>query len=492
MDVQTRRHIYIAEDLLGGILLIAGTVLVVLLDLTRRRICALYQLAFALCAACVCFIIGGLIDHYLSDADLALALYSSYHSSSLTWSYIYVPILSGILLSIIFFYHLSVCNCNCCCLTTNTRATSHPQCMAGRIQENKSLYLGCVLCLHVVIGLRLNVRLRESAITPVGGTVHWKMIKSPFFLVMSHAGGLVLVGLKLLLQHIDRSQTKLALSGEDVSKQISTESAAIMDSVMRTSSKHASHRSQESVNGISRPSALSNVEKSSKQADISGATLPRKSAKQSATNLVTKQRRSFENSNIKADGDVSSLISSDSDSDDGVLQPNFQSSASTLPPRHSTAKTAAMSSRKGAVPRKHSGSSSIASGYSSSPPASPTHSSASGSSAFSITRSRPSNNSSHGVPLRQQRVSSNGSSSSTTFMSDIDDVFHSGSAPEYYSDRPTQRIRRRIPSTMDSSRRSTTELISSPSVSEWIECYDQGSGAAYYYNTRTGESRWKE
>lgn len=204
------RRVHIIDDLLGAVLLLAAGLFAVSLELTRRQICAVYQLAFVLCASWAFFIIGGLVDHHVSDDQLSLALYGSYLSST---SYIYLPIVATVLVSLAFVLHISACNsCECCCLVgdANNTVSSHKPCFEGRIRAHGSLYVACFVSLFVAIGTRLNVRLRGSAINPMGGTVHWAMLKSPFYLSVMHISTLVLIALKLFLQHVRTLLTYLA------------------------------------------------------------------------------------------------------------------------------------------------------------------------------------------------------------------------------------------------------------------------------------------
>lgn len=198
---QANRRVHIIDDLLGAVLLLAALAFVLLLDLTRRQLFAVYQLAFALSATSAFFIVGGLVDHHLSDDQLQLALYSSHLSSSMQTSYSYLPIAVSLVVSVVFLVQLSVCSCDCCCLI-GSRCASHEHCFGSRIRAHVSLYGLCFCTLFVAIGTRLNVRLRESAINPVGGTLHWTALRSPLCLALAHVGSVLLVALKLFLQHV--------------------------------------------------------------------------------------------------------------------------------------------------------------------------------------------------------------------------------------------------------------------------------------------------
>jgi hypothetical protein len=180
------------------------------------------------------------------------------------------------------------------------------------------------------------------------------------------------------------------------------------------------------------------------------------------------------------DGDVSSLISSDSESDEDVLQPVFKSAAAA----------AAVS---GTSPRR-----SVYSGYSSSPPASPTSSIGSSLSTSPIARARAKlyRNGSGGVDWAS--------------WSDCEDSMDRLSARDYYSDRPSTAstastaslhgLRRRATATNSVAHRKAPSLLSLPPLQDprrqlpaeslWVPCVDPASGSTYYYNQQTGESRW--
>ncbi|KAG7401959.1 hypothetical protein PHYBOEH_008480 [Phytophthora boehmeriae] len=213
-SIESHRRVHIINDLLGAVLVLAALGFALLLELTRRQICAVYQLAFVLCAVCAFFIIGGIVDHHLSDEQITLALYGSYMSSTLTTSYVYLPVLIALVVSFAALVHLSLCSCQCCCLV-GAASVAHGQCFAARIRANTSLYTVSFVALIGAMGTRLNARLRESAINPEGGTVHWTMLCAPFFLAIAHIGSLFFVLLKLFLQHADKSSpsTNLLVAG---------------------------------------------------------------------------------------------------------------------------------------------------------------------------------------------------------------------------------------------------------------------------------------
>ncbi|KAL4095212.1 hypothetical protein PRIC1_008589 [Phytophthora ramorum] len=209
---EAQRRVHIIDDLLGAVLVLAALGFALLLELTRRQICAVYQLAFILCVLCTFFIIGGIVDHHLTNEQLTLALYGSYLSSSLTTSYVYLPIMAALGVSLAALVQLSLCSCQCCCLV-GAASVAHGHCFAARIRANMSLYATSFVALTGAIGAKLNARLRESAINPDGGTVHWTMLRAPFFLAMAHIGSLLFVALKLFLQHADKTPVTSPRSG---------------------------------------------------------------------------------------------------------------------------------------------------------------------------------------------------------------------------------------------------------------------------------------
>jgi hypothetical protein len=482
------RRVYIIDDLLGAILLLAAAALAVLLDLTRRQICAVYQLAFALCGASAFFIIGGLVDHHLSNDQLHVALYGSYLSSSLTVSYVYLPTLASLGVSLVLGLSLSTCHCDCCCLVGAT-VTTHARCFRARIHSHLSLYSTCFLSLYVAIGTRLNVRLRESAINPVGGTVHWSLLRAPFYLAMAHVGSVLLVALKIFLQHADH--TTAAGGRGYVARQ---ETPTVVEEPMRPPpAKSFLLAPPRRTSGDTKHDVPRSAEPPALRMDPRAAT-PR-------SGFVATRARMSAGGNNHEDGDVSSLISSDSDSDDSALRPSFRTGNSssssatgkTLPPRHGSRK------------RSSGGSTS---GYSSSPPSSPTRSSVwTGSSSFSASRpraklqARPGSSASSSGSSARPRLSS---SSSTTLLSDSDDHalahLEAYGASAFDDHSRAVGLRRRAPSlgsTYGVRRPSATSSSSSSShtlyhETEWIECLDEASGSSYYYNPHTGESRWKD
>ncbi|KAE9026148.1 hypothetical protein PR003_g4915 [Phytophthora rubi] len=479
------RRVHIIDDLLGAVLVLAALGFALLLELTRRHICAVYQLAFILCAFSAFIIIGGIVDHHLTDEQLTLALYGSYLSSSLTASYVYLPIMAALGVSFAALVQLSLCSCQCCCLV-GAASVAHGHCFAARIRANMSLYTTSFVALSGAMGARLNARLRESAINPEGGTVHWTMLRAPFFLAIAHIGSLLFVTLKLFLQHADKTPAA------------SLRADFLLDRVPPTT-----------VEDLTRPPPAPKKLPPMYASLEKKAIQTRKPTTSSAATALADamaarggQRRELqlqgpgspdrtERSNNN-DGDVSSLISSDSESDDEVLQPVFKTGAAA----------AAVAGGRAGSPRR-----SVHSGYTSSPPASPTSSIGSSLSTSPIARSRA-------------MLYRAGSSASDSAWSDYEDTMERLSARDYYSDRPSTAsststvslhgLRRRanaannLPmsavSTDAMARRNSPSASAAPQFTEtrrhtpsespWIPCIDPASGSTYYYNQETGESRW--
>lgn len=207
------------------------------------------------------------------------------------------------------------------------------------------------------------------------------------------------------------------------------------------------------------------------------------------------------------DGDVSALISSDSENDEEILMPSFKTTGPTahLPPTHQHQPFSAKTTRK-------STSRSSSSGYSSSPPPSPASTSSSSSSAFSfsslasgrsLARQQQHQRMSRTSASRPRSSSSYSSTSTANFMSvsDTEDPAMS-TGFDYYSDRPSSAsssvgsygLRRRAAAqvlTLHHSAPPPPTRTADPHGNEWLECFDAVSGSVYFYNQRTGESRWE-
>ncbi|KAG1693648.1 hypothetical protein DVH05_023051 [Phytophthora capsici] len=490
-SAESQRRVHIIDDLLGAVLVLAALGFALLLELTRRQICAVYQLAFVLCAFCSFFIIGGIIDHHLTDEQLTAALYGSYLSSSLTTSYVYLPIMAALGVSFAALVQLSLCSCQCCCLV-GAASVAHSHCFAARIRANLSLYTTSFIALTGAIGARLNARLRESAINPHGGTVHWTLLRAPYFLAMAHIGSLLFVALKLFLQHVRSNSLGIFAKVSCIHKMLLLQ--ADKTPVHSGAVEAPLNRSPTPTQDLTRPPPASKkvppkyplLDKKANQArsptnssaavalaDALAARSGRRELQQSVPTSPDRIPRPNNN-----DGDVSSLISSDSESDDEVLQPVFKSVAAA----------AAAAIRSGS-PRP-----SLYSGYSSSPPASPTSSIGSSLSTSPIARARA-------------KMYRNGTGASEVSWSDYEDTIDRLSARDYYSDRPSTAsststvslhgLRRRVNAANNLSMVRSAQLpqlvesrMEAPSASPWITCVDPASGSSYYYNQQTGESRW--
>ncbi|CEG49548.1 WW domain [Plasmopara halstedii] len=415
------RRVHIIDDLLGAILVLTALGFALLLELTRRRICAVYQLAFILSLG----------------------------------------------VSFAVLVQLSLCSCQCCCLL-GSASVSHRHCFAARVRANMSLYITSFVALSGAIGTRLNVRLRHSAINPEGGTIHWTMIRAPFFLAMTHIGSLAFVILKIFLQHADKapigSSTAESMLNRTFHKPFSnvTYSPPLLQTLPQTSLLLKKKADQ-----VRRPVTDSAAKALADVLAARGGQDHELQLSAIAPSLNRHQR--YRNNN---DGDVSSLISSDSDSDDDVLQPVFKSITPTT-----------------AMRSQHS----VYSRCSSSPPASPTSSVGSSLSTSPITRARA-------------RLFRTGSiASESVFWSDHEDTVGC------YSDRPStastastaslEGLRRRTTTTTESmTPRHLSTGVALQRVNEtrnqvsfnvqWIPCVDPSTGRTYFLNQQTGESRW--
>ncbi|DAZ99221.1 TPA: hypothetical protein N0F65_008088 [Lagenidium giganteum] len=479
------KHVSIVDDLLGAVYLLALVLLAVSLELTRRQICKVYQLAFGLAAIWSCVVVGGMIDHQLTDEQLQRALYGSYLASHLAASYTYAPIGLGLVAAVILLVQLSTCSCDCCCLV-GAKCASHHRCLSARLRSTASLYAACCLSLFLCIGVRLNVRLRESAIHPVGGTVHWTMLHSPFYLAVTHIGSVLLIELKLFLQHAERDCSAPSsidgLGFHAAASAPSLPSPAVVEELTQPPLKSVPPSPRRLVDNAS----------ASHSFELPPRLAARAATKQQVGKATGAARPSSPVRRENNDGDVSSLISSDSDSDDSVLTPSFTrpSYQLQLPP-------------KAVAPTSRSSSTSL-SGYGSSPPSSPASTSSASSYSFSSMRQRP-------------RTLSNTSSSTLALSSSDTDDF-STRQPQQPRRRPAVQslsrasysdtsapagLRRRAPTLQSSALSMKNVAVADPAptaadpvwqhtaASEWVEYVDSASGSVYYYNATTGESRWQ-
>ncbi|TYZ57299.1 hypothetical protein PybrP1_008013 [[Pythium] brassicae (nom. inval.)] len=493
------RRVHIIDDLLGAVLLLAASTLVVALELTRRQACAVHQLAFALCTSWLFFIAGGLVDHHVSDHQLSLALFGSYLS---TGSYVYAPVAVACLVSVAFVLQLSWCSsCECCCIAAGvSSSSSHKPCFDARLRSHASLYVACFASLFIAVGTRLNVRLRGSAINPMGGTLHWTMFRSAFFMSVIHVCALLLIALKLFLQHVRAPSLNLTTLRRPVDTKSSLARSPSLPSYSPATDTDTPYASTSQV-------------------------VPTESSRRVPVHKRTSSTQSLRDIESGGDGDVSALISSDSENDEDVLLPSFKATGPNahLPPIHHHAPH-----QQFATKSSKSTSASSTSGYSSSPPCSPVSSgsSSSSSSVFSFSSGVPvarlhqqhqqhqQQSYKRAAPAPRPRSSSSLSTSSGTnrmSISDSDDPAMSGAsaASDYYSDRPSSAsssagscgLRRRgaaqiltlhHPATAATSAQRTTAAGSGePRASEWLKCFDTVSSSVYFYNQRTGESRWE-
>ncbi|KDO27435.1 hypothetical protein SPRG_07023 [Saprolegnia parasitica CBS 223.65] len=209
------RPIELVEDLLGALLFLLAVVYAVALELTRRRVVSLSQLAFALAATIGVGVVGGALEHQLSNEMLDLALFGSYTQTYVAFKV--APIACAVGMTVGVAIYLSLCSCACCCDAPEMEHASHESCILRRLRQSTSVYLVSAPALYVVIGMRLNARIRLSAIKPVGGTLHWQALQCPLVLSTVHMGSLLLILLKRMLDHAAPSSDAPAMADTVVS-----------------------------------------------------------------------------------------------------------------------------------------------------------------------------------------------------------------------------------------------------------------------------------
>lgn len=209
MQPVPRPKVELIHDLLGTILVLGACTVAFLLEFTRRKMLSVSHLAFISCSWISLFVFGGLVDHFISERHLQWALITSFNSSRpFSMPYIYLPMTGSVLITVIYLFQTSICSCRCCCLEENStygavfKTKTHHACFWSRVRSCGPIYIALYIWLFICIGMRLNVRLRESAIHPAGGTLHWEMLTAPFYLSCCHIGTVALLGLKSFLQHV--------------------------------------------------------------------------------------------------------------------------------------------------------------------------------------------------------------------------------------------------------------------------------------------------
>ncbi|KAF0694983.1 Aste57867_14171 [Aphanomyces stellatus] len=196
------KPIELLDELLGTLLLLLSLAFLALVELTRRRVLALHQCAFCLASAVAVVTLGGFLEHHVPNDVLDLALRDSTALSSAALLQLrYGPAAAAAGATFAFLVYVSLCGCRCCCLVPD--AASHQICMVARLRHAASVYALAFLALYIGLGMRLNARMRLSAIKPVGGTLHWQLLQVPLFLAAMHIGSLLLVVLKDVLQHAE-------------------------------------------------------------------------------------------------------------------------------------------------------------------------------------------------------------------------------------------------------------------------------------------------
>ncbi|ETV83779.1 hypothetical protein H257_04401 [Aphanomyces astaci] len=191
--------IELLDHLLGTLLLVLSLGFVLLVELTRRRVLSLHQLTFCLASAVSTLTIGGFVEHNVPNDVLDLALFGYYTQTSTLLQLRYAPLVGAVVATVAFLVFISLCSCPCCCVVDGDG--SHQRCVLTRLRHALSVYCLALFVLFLVLGMRLNARMRLSAIKPVGGTLHWQMLQTPLCVSTLHVGSLALVVLKDVLHH---------------------------------------------------------------------------------------------------------------------------------------------------------------------------------------------------------------------------------------------------------------------------------------------------
>ncbi|RHY29500.1 hypothetical protein DYB32_008336 [Aphanomyces invadans] len=282
--------IELLDQLLGTLLLVLSLGFLVLLDLTRRRVLSLHQFTFCLASVVATLTIGAFIEHNIPNDVLDLALFGYYTQSSTVLQLRYAPFLTAAFATVAFLVVTSLCSCTCCCLCVagpskdakSTADTSHQRCVLARLRHALSVYCLSIFALFLVLGMRLNARMRLSAIKPVGGTLHWQLLQTPVCVAALHIASLALVVLKDVLQHAE-----------------------------------APHGGPYSKN-----SRVQRVSPVRRRAVTDGDSIPSPTRRR-ATPLTPRDASPASPAvEAAAPGDISNLISSESESDDDVIVPS--------------------------------------------------------------------------------------------------------------------------------------------------------------------------
>jgi len=180
-----------------------------------------------------------------------------------------------------------------------------------RILNITPVLLGSFLTLFLCVGMRLNARLRGSFIKPFGGTLHWDIIGSPMLFCILYCGAICFALLNNFFYHIN------------------TES--ICQSYDKQIAPNPNQKNPLPFS-IEQSEALFNVKSSNsikerEWKDI--AKLRRKNDSKHTSIERAIESRMKKNPNLRLNGDVSELISSDSEGDDEFLTPTYNSDSSS-------------------------------------------------------------------------------------------------------------------------------------------------------------------
>ena len=186
--------IVVLTDLTGMILLLSSGLLLLGLELTRRRILRLNEITFVLCSMYGILSIGGFLDHQFSDEELSNLVYSRP-------SFFSIPAAISVGLTLGMIARLWFCTCICCCLV-GKKSESHNTCRAHRVKSNIPVFLTSFCMILFSMGARLNARLRHSSIQPSGGTLHWHILKNPHLVHVTYWASAAMVFLHLFFEHV--------------------------------------------------------------------------------------------------------------------------------------------------------------------------------------------------------------------------------------------------------------------------------------------------
>ncbi|KAG9402632.1 hypothetical protein AC1031_007236 [Aphanomyces cochlioides] len=349
------KPIELLDELLGSVLLLASLVYLLLVELTRRRVLSLHQFTFCLASVGAIATLGGFLEHNVPNEMLELSLFGQLTQTSSIFQLRYAPLAVALTATIVFIVYISSCGCHCCCLLGGPDGSLHQLCYVHRFRSAVSVYSLACFVLFIVLGMRLNARMRLSAIKPVGGSLHWQLLQSPLCLGAIHTCSLLLVLLKDILYHADTckdaAQTKSPplppQTGASVSPTKLVQPALLRprstsrDPVIKQATKQeALAQSLQSIQRSRRPLSASSDEGSLDSRPHSASTesepiLPRskqihrispvrRRAVSEAEAPLPPRRRAqpIQRTPSRTEGDISNLISSESESDEDVIVPS--------------------------------------------------------------------------------------------------------------------------------------------------------------------------